>query len=1498
MRKKLLTILTVLLMCVVALPTTAFAIANAASTEVQSVTPVEITPDYSWYSADATEYTISSVEQLAGLAKLTQGAVTGVTSAATNFAGKTVKLTADLTFADEQYWYYNDGSGTVYDYRIYSFAGTFDGTKKAATANTPAETYTITELKISCAKNSISGMGLFTAISGAVSNLTLDNVKGSFADGNQFGFLAATLTGTATNCHITNVQMTSSRRVYGSGMMFGGVENSSVDSVASVIGCTLTSLTGTWSGNDNTDRVGGLIGAAYGATSDNGTKDDTSDDVISYVIIKNCSVADVNYTFSYKTKHFGAFIGKTDYTEVSYCEASNITITSADYYYNTGGFVGYVGNGSIYQNCTVSTFNMTGNAPITGGIGGNVGGFAGIVSGSAISFTDCDVTGVNWNLGHSNDYAFGVGGFAGKLSSSDITICDCSASGDITAAGNGSDIPVGGFAGEVNNTVTITDCTTSVNVTGSDTVGGFVGACNGGTAEFTNCEATGSVKSADGIAGGMVGYVVSDANPTFSNCDPADSVTGVITNPVANAQDKNYVLQQDGSIIATDTNWACKVQVAGLGNDYSPYYYIGYDSIQEAVNSGADNVILLANSTENFTLSRTATDSFTLDLGAFTYNGVITVPNEIGSFAVSGTNDECNVVLTEPFKDHYSFNGWCNGTDNTQSIAPTAANGWLLTVGQTYHPHFTESTYEHLTVEQLHPDFGEIYYGTTSESKYVTFVKKDASDTDVITEIIAEADYFDVTYEGLTLIVTPKANLDVGTYEELIHVRVSDGSTHGVTAKITVKKSQAVIDIDTSDIVVVQGQEWQLPSASTNVGVVKTDKTVADMSDVGTYTVTYSVDETDNYYGDVKQVKVTVILNPSDVQTNLDNAVQAINTAINTKASAEELESAINNLDAAYKLADTTLQSALQGKIDVNTTAITNLQAALTTAENTLDEAIKKVAADLETAKNNLQAQIDTLTTSVGTNATDIAELEKAISDLDTAYQAADIIINGRLDTLESADATIKASIKTLENTMTAADETLTNAIKAVEDKLDNAVADLNKAITDGDTDLQGKIDALDTAYKAADTAINSEIVKLQNEDTAIKQSVAALETALNNAKSELKGLIDQVQKNLDDAEAELNAAIAQNKTDLTAEIANLKSATESADAVINSTLADLAQEDMSIRASITALTGDLADAKSELEKLVAETKTELQGKIDEVKTELEKAKTDLNTAIAQNKTDLTKEIEALRKAMEDADALINGDIANLENADTAIKADIAEIETSLADAKTDLENAIATVQSNLDTAVENLNNAIAQNKTDLAAEIEAVETALTNTDTVINGKIAELVAEDTEINASISSLESSIANTKTELKDLIDTVAKNLETAKSELNTAIVNGDSALDEKITALDSAYKAADALINGALAELVADDEEMTASIMALENSLATVKSELEAAIIQLEQKLTQKDNDLEAKDAELSAAIESLNTTTTVLIVILSIVGVVSIGSAAVIVITLVKKRKK
>ena len=116
MKKRIASLFLVLAMALTLLPTAVMAEENS------NVDTWDGTADTSWYTSapDASEYLISTAEQLAGLAQLVNA-----DPGTTNFAGKTFYLENDLDLSGHE-WI---SIGTVLggDYPEYSFCGVFDG---------------------------------------------------------------------------------------------------------------------------------------------------------------------------------------------------------------------------------------------------------------------------------------------------------------------------------------------------------------------------------------------------------------------------------------------------------------------------------------------------------------------------------------------------------------------------------------------------------------------------------------------------------------------------------------------------------------------------------------------------------------------------------------------------------------------------------------------------------------------------------------------------------------------------------------------------------------------------------------------------------------------------------------------------------------------------------------------------------------------------------------------------------------------------------------------------------------------------------------------------------------------------------------------------------------------------------------------------------------------------------------------------------------------------
>jgi hypothetical protein len=107
--------------------------------------------DTSWYYVDpsATSFTISTAEQLAGLAKL-------VNDGTTNFNGKTINLGADIDLENIEWIPIGSYYGTW-------FGGVFDGTEK-----------TVSGIKVT--DNTIPEVGLFGYVRGSSTEAGIRNL--------------------------------------------------------------------------------------------------------------------------------------------------------------------------------------------------------------------------------------------------------------------------------------------------------------------------------------------------------------------------------------------------------------------------------------------------------------------------------------------------------------------------------------------------------------------------------------------------------------------------------------------------------------------------------------------------------------------------------------------------------------------------------------------------------------------------------------------------------------------------------------------------------------------------------------------------------------------------------------------------------------------------------------------------------------------------------------------------------------------------------------------------------------------------------------------------------------------------------------------------------------------------------------------------------------------------------------------------------------------------
>ncbi|MBE6811889.1 MAG: hypothetical protein E7523_03295 [Ruminococcaceae bacterium] len=358
------------------------------------------------------------------------------------------------------------------------YAGTFDGNGKTISGVLIATT--------------ASDRGFFgkIAATAVVKNLTLDGIRVTTALDYTGSVVGVVNGGQVLNCHVKNmtVESANSSKSYVGGLV------GQVEGTAPVIqNCTVNEIL-----LNGSSYVGGLIGLLKTTAT-----------------VENCFVT--NITVQSTAKYAGGMFGAvTANNTIRNSAVINVNATAAQY---LGGFVGYTSATQNFENCHVTGVNLTATST-------SVGGFSGESAGAAV-FDSCSVKqqGTDRNVVSGTNY---IGGFVGRVYSGNNTFADCSTvCCDVIANGYNA----GGFMGENNSTVLLTDChATDVVVEGTYNVGGFVGDSSA-AATYTRCSvdtaAVYASKTTESNAGGFAGFT--SAKAVINDCYVTDAdVSGYI----------------------------------------------------------------------------------------------------------------------------------------------------------------------------------------------------------------------------------------------------------------------------------------------------------------------------------------------------------------------------------------------------------------------------------------------------------------------------------------------------------------------------------------------------------------------------------------------------------------------------------------------------------------------------------------------------------------------------------------------------------------------------------------------------------------------------------------------------------------------------------------------------------------------------------------------------------------------------------------------------------
>ena len=207
------------------------------------------------------------------------------------------------------------------------------------------------------------------------------------------------------------------------------------------------------------------------------------------------------------------------------------------------------------------------------------------------------------------------------------------------------------------------------------------------------------------------------------------------------------------------------------------------------------------------------------------------------------------------------------------------------------------------------------------------------------------------------------------------------------------------------------------------------------------------------------------------------------------------LPNVIAEITAAHGTNNT--HGTLDNRFTTIETELNNAHSSTALASNGVDKSYASIDARFEAIEGELvgttamSSRLDSLTESIGT-------INSNISDLDTAYKAADSTLTNRINSLDTA---YKAADTAITESITALTSTVSNmdtAYKAADSALANDIADLETA----DSAMTTRIDGVESAYQAADSALSTRITTAQNGVNTLQNTVNDSTTGLAATKA------------------------------------------------------------------------------------------------------------------------------------------------------------------------------------------------------------------------------------------------------------------------------------------------------------------------------------------------------------------------------------------------------------
>ncbi len=153
-----------------------------------------------------------------------------------------------------------------------------------------------------------------------------------------------------------------------------------------------------------------------------------------------------------------------------------------------------------------------------------------------------------------------------------------------------------------------------------------------------------------------------------------------------------------------------------------------------------------------------------------------------GTVDINGEADATTGLLTPKYEGSGKiFGGWYYDVDGTE----TKLEGEAVS-GKTYTAKWVSGSH---VVSDTEVNFENLQYGYTEvPSEEITVTATEGETAKV--EVVSESQNVDVSVNGATVTISPKAGLDVGNYIETVRIKTGDGATHDIKVIFSVVKAE------------------------------------------------------------------------------------------------------------------------------------------------------------------------------------------------------------------------------------------------------------------------------------------------------------------------------------------------------------------------------------------------------------------------------------------------------------------------------------------------------------------------------------------------------------------------------------------------------------------------------------------------------------------------------------------------------------------------------------